>query len=91
MRRFANQVCPVFETQELPKETLARQRRAAAAQARITSGSTNLHASSVPKRAPTKRKKFNLCTYKYHRLADYPTAVRLWGPLDNYTTQTVRP
>ena len=36
-----------------------------------------------------KRKNFNLNTYKYHRLGDYPAAVREFGPLDGFSTQTV--
>ena len=37
-----------------------------------------------------KPKRFNLNTYKVHRLGDYPNAVREFGPLDNFSTQTVR-
>ena len=37
-----------------------------------------------------KKKELNLNTYKYHRLGDYPRAVREFGPLDGFSTQTVR-
>ena len=41
--------------------------------------------------ASAKQKVLNLNTYKYHRLGDYPQAVREFGPLDGYSTQTVCP
>lgn len=36
-----------------------------------------------------KTKGFNLHTYKYHRLGDYPAAIKRFGTTDNTTTQTV--
>ena len=77
MRRFANHVCTAFQTRELPKETDSRKRRKQA------SG----HNTRVDVSAKTKV--FNLGTYKYHRLGDYPAAVREFGPLDTFSTVTV--
>ena len=34
-------------------------------------------------------KQFNLCTYKYHALADYPDCIEMFGTSDNYSTQVV--
>ena len=36
------------------------------------------------------KKKFNLSTYKFHAIADYPRTIRMFGPTDSYSTQTVR-
>ena len=77
MRQFLAQVCPFFDTRELPKETDSRKRRKQA------SG----HNTRVDVSAKTKV--FNLGTYKYHRLGDYPAAVREFGTLDNFSTVTV--
>ena len=77
VRRFVTKVCSNLSSRELPKETLSRKRRK---QAKKQSTS-----------ATAKQKVLNLNTYKYHRLGDYPQAVREFGPLDGYSTQTVCP
>ena len=77
MRRFLAKVCPFFDTRELPKETDSRKRRK---QASGHNATVNLSAKS---------KVFNLGTYKYHRLGDYPAAVREFGTLDSFSTVTV--
>lgn len=47
-------------------------------------------AESTPSSDKTaKVKGFNLHTYKYHRLGDYPAAIKRFGTTDNTTTQTV--
>ena len=73
MRVFAYSVCTHFQTRELPRETESRQRRRKTAHA-------------LP---GAKLKTFNLNTYKYHRLSDYPRTIRELGTMDNYSTQTV--
>ncbi|KAI0737525.1 hypothetical protein C8Q80DRAFT_1115077 [Daedaleopsis nitida] len=78
MRTFARDVCTAFATRELPKEKNARHRP----QHDVPSNT----ASSTSGGA--KRKQFNLHTYKYHRLGDYPTAIRRYGTTDNFNTQT---
>lgn len=35
------------------------------------------------------KKKFNLSTYKFHAIPDYPRTIRMFGPTDSYSTQTV--
>jgi len=57
-------------TQELPKETAARGRCTAALTAKWGSRTTKGKTSAAPK-----GKKFNLETYKYHMLADYPKMI----------------
>ncbi len=91
MRTFVRRVCAAFDTRELPKETMARHRRAGAAASKAANANaTNTSTPRPPQRkVPAKTKKFNLCTYKYHRMADYPRAIRRFGPTDNFTTQTV--
>ncbi|OBZ74545.1 hypothetical protein A0H81_05717 [Grifola frondosa] len=65
-----------------------------------TKGKGKAKASNSAAPAPTKgkaktsgtnphMKKFNLTTYKWHRLGDYVKAIRLFGTTDNYTTQIV--
>jgi len=34
-------------------------------------------------------KKFNLQTYKYHSLGDYPDTIRQYGTSDSYSTEPV--
>ena len=79
IRRFQTGVCPFIDTRELPRETDSRQRRKKA--------SAN---DGQPVTITPKTRRLNLNTYKYHRLGDYPQAVRDFGPLDVYSTQTVR-
>ncbi|TFK88006.1 hypothetical protein K466DRAFT_645664 [Polyporus arcularius HHB13444] len=75
MRAFERHVCSAFDTKELPSETMARQRRAAAKR------------KKAPARS-AKRRKFNgMHTYKYHRLGDYPASIRRHGTTDNTSTQ----
>jgi hypothetical protein len=84
MRRFLQDTCEAYMTQELPKETAARGRRTAALAAK---GSTR--AGKEKASMGQKRKKLNLETYKYHALADYPETIRRYGTTDNYNTQIV--
>ena len=74
MRDFLFKLCPNYDTRELPRETESRKRR---------------RKSSKPN-GKVKRKNFNLNTYKYHRLADYPRVIREIGTLDGVSTMTVR-
>ena len=74
MRDFVFKVCPNYDTCELPRETESRKRR---------------RQTSKPN-SKVKRKNFNLNTYKYHRLADYPRVIREIGTLDGPSTMTVR-
>ncbi|OSD00042.1 hypothetical protein PYCCODRAFT_1437796 [Trametes coccinea BRFM310] len=86
MRTFSRVVCNAYDTRELPKETIARARRKAATHSKGSSAAATSTASAAA--SSNKRKIFNLNTYKFHRLADYPWSIRRWGTTDNYTTQT---
>ena len=73
---FQTKVCAYVDTRELSKETQSCKRRKT---------STN----SEPVTFTAKSKVLNINTYKFHRLGDYPQAVRLFGPLDGFSTETV--
>ena len=82
VRDFKRTICAEYQTKELPADNAPRGRHKAAL--------TQLP-SQLNKQAGTKPKKqFNLTTYKWHALADYPTAIRRFGPTDGYTTEVVR-
>ncbi|TBU36183.1 hypothetical protein BD309DRAFT_1024558 [Dichomitus squalens] len=81
MRAFLRHVCPLYSTQELPKETQSRQRRKAR-NATVSERSVKMPAMS------SKLKKFTvLNTPKYHRLGDYARSIRELGTSDNMSTQ----
>ena len=80
MRLFLTKVCSIYPTVELPREESARGKRAIA---------------SAGAQRPTKavsgplRRYFNLNTYKFHSLGDYPAIIREFGTTDSYSTQIV--
>ncbi|KAI0631039.1 hypothetical protein C8Q77DRAFT_1062570, partial [Trametes polyzona] len=77
MRVFVNKVCPEFDARELDKEVAARARK-------------ERNEGEAPVDDDERAKKmFNINTYKYHRLGDYPAEIRETGPLDGTSTQTV--
>jgi len=80
--KFQAETCNNYQTTELPQESAARGRRMATLAAK--QGSITPSTS-----VKVKRKILNLTTYKYHALADYPSTIRQYGTIDNYTTQTV--
>jgi hypothetical protein len=87
MRRFAKDVCPQYDTRELPSELVACSRRKASQKAK-TAGSTR--SSSTLRAAPGPQQKlFNMQTYKYHALGDYAAAIRQYGTVDGYNSQIV--
>jgi len=90
LRTFKDVVCTAYRTYELPTEEAARGRREAAAAKKAASlpGTTR---PKVVKPTSTGRKKrnFNMETYKIHALGDYATAIRRFGTIDSYNSQTV--
>jgi hypothetical protein len=86
VRRFIRETCESYMTQELPKETAARGQCTVALTAKWGSHTTKGKTSATPK-----GKKFNLETYKYHALADYPKMIQMFGMADNYNMQIVCP
>ena len=88
MRTFLRKVCSKVTTQELPRETEARQARVAKTAASQAAGPSSQ--PTQPSKPSARVKKFNLNTYKYHRLGDYVRTIRKFGTTDNFTSQTVR-
>ena len=88
MRKFEKYVCSKYDTKDLPSELAARtrsQQRKANQKATTTPTPTQKNPAT---KGPQPRK-FNLETYKYHALGDYPISIRLHGPLDGYSSQIV--
>lgn len=79
-RQFQNNVCPTYNSKELPREANARRRRHQNADANGKINST---------RDEPLQKKFNLQTYKHHSLGDYVNTIRQFGTTDSYSTTTV--
>jgi hypothetical protein len=77
LRHFSNVTCEAFKTMELDKERAARMRRAA---------NSNKPTGTA---GGAQSKGFNLNTYKFHALGDYPQTIRERGTTDNYTSQWV--
>lgn len=92
MRAFASKVCPKYRTCELNKEVAARKRRKLKKYRKVK-------ASTVASKMFVKEKDdndddrvpkhYNLNTYKFHHLGDYPAAIRENGTSDNMSSQTV--
>ena len=76
-RVFVEKTCAAFQTRELERERVARQRR----QEKI--------AVQNARESARKPKQLNLKTYKYHSLGDYVETIRRFGTTDSYSTQSV--
>ena len=74
-RLFVGKTCAAFQTRELERERVARQRRQ--------------EKTAVQKVSSRKPKQLNLKTYKYHSLGDYVETIRRFGTTDSYSTQPV--
>ena len=77
-RVFVEKTCAAFQTRELERERVARQRH---------QEKTAVQKASKNSRKP---KQLNLKTYKYHSLGDYVETIRRFGMTDSYSTQPVR-
>lgn len=91
LRRYANRVCPGYNTKQLPGEAAAAYRRRAAAKKKAASAPKQAGApvtkSNARKGSDIKR--FNLKTYKTHALGDYADNIEQFGPTDCFSTQQV--
>ncbi|EIW75728.1 hypothetical protein CONPUDRAFT_65816, partial [Coniophora puteana RWD-64-598 SS2] len=88
LRKFRADVCPHYDTRELPLETAARGRRAVTrlvTQAASSGGQTS--SANVPSKSL--RKELNLVIYKFHSLGDYVKTIKEHGTTDNFTSQGV--
>ncbi len=95
LRLFQSQVCSKYETFESASEMQARgradMRRAALKQKTSNQGDALAAAAGPPKSSGSRLPKvFNLNTYKFHSLPDYPDAIIAFGPLDIGSTQGVQ-
>lgn len=80
LRKFRTDICDAFDTQELPKEKAARQKKFA----------QHPETHKVPPESTGPRaKKFNMNTYKFHAMGDYVGTIRFFGTTDSFTTQIV--
>jgi hypothetical protein len=81
MRDFVVKTCPAFDTRELKRETNARNRR------RLKNPTRPDASASIS--TTRQRKTFNIQTYKFHSLGDYPDTIEKYGTCDSYTTELV--
>ena len=80
LHQFKYDVCPQYNTKELPRETKARQRKKAA-------NATATNSDATPTTALSKS--YNLETYKGHSAGDVVEHIRRFGTTDSYSTQVV--
>ncbi|KAJ6549893.1 hypothetical protein B0H19DRAFT_952188 [Mycena capillaripes] len=83
-RRFHQTTSKKYVTYELPAEYNRRARRLAKKNSK--SNSTPATTTKLEK----ERKAWNLATYKWHSMGDYPDAIVEIGTTDSYSTQIVR-
>ena len=97
LRRFQSTTCAEFVTRELPSDEAARGRHTAAKAKKSQPLPKSAKAKGKEKENSTGKKKkkdsslrsFNFSCYKPHALGDYAKTIRLLGPSDGYSTQTV--
>ena len=97
IRTFEKHTCSLFQTRELERERVARQRRQdkdeAAKKKNPNSKKSTTHKTpeSSKFRSSTTRqpKQLNLKMYKYHALGDYVNVIKRYGMTDSYSTQGV--
>lgn len=78
-RHFQRNICPTYNTRELPREADARRRRHRSNKADQSAETDNGGRS----------KEFNLHTFKYHSLGDTVQTIRMFGTTDSYNTAVV--
>ncbi|EIW80601.1 hypothetical protein CONPUDRAFT_57638, partial [Coniophora puteana RWD-64-598 SS2] len=88
-RKFQSQVCPLYDTRELPAETSARGRRAVTKVANTLAKTKQGRVRAARLAQSRHHKRLNLETFKFHSLGDYPDMIRRYGTTDNYSTLPV--
>ena len=83
IHQFKKVTCAAYIAKALPAEEAPRGRRTAALHTKQGTQSTTAKSQKGVKN-------FNLITYKFHTLGDYPNAIRMFGTTDGYTTEIVR-
>jgi hypothetical protein len=84
-RNFQTNICAAYATRELQREVRARERR----QSGKVKAGTRSKQSKPCQNNGSKKKSFNLQTYKYHALGDYVMMIRRYGTTDSYSTEPV--
>jgi hypothetical protein len=80
-RNFSDEICPAYDTTELPREASARRRR--------QSKKSNSTKTVKPFDGIPVKKRFNLQTYKYHSLNDYTQTIRRFGTTESFSSAVV--
>ncbi|KAJ3803938.1 hypothetical protein F5876DRAFT_53973 [Lentinula aff. lateritia] len=86
LRTFAIQTAEKFDTGLLPREAEAGARQKA--KKKNTQKTDSQNRNNIAD-SESRRKLFNLNTYKFHALGDYPWTIRTFGTTDSYSTQLV--
>lgn len=96
LRGFSDVICPCYVTRELPREAASRE-RAKAKRAKmkdagaIDKASNQQHQESrrFQEEKGSRKKMYNINTYKHHSLGDYVQEIRERGTTDSYSTEPV--
>ncbi|KDR80175.1 hypothetical protein GALMADRAFT_62788 [Galerina marginata CBS 339.88] len=92
LRKFQSDVCPAYNTKDLPSEETARVRRQAAhakkTATRPTKKATPPESNTSKPKKRSKRRNLNIATYKVHSLGGYVRSIREHGTTDNTSSQT---
>lgn len=83
--KFESEICPQYDTKELPGEETARKCREAKASKKQATISKSTSSSKKKKT----RRTLNLSTYKLHSLGAYVQSIRKYGTTDGTSSQTV--
>jgi hypothetical protein len=96
-RAFTDKTCSAFDTRELRREMDARKRRNlkkaqlnSAAKGSVANRSRTDPQTKESRDEGPRRRKFNLRTFKYHSLGDYPSMIRQFGTSDSFSTEPVK-
>ncbi|KAI0080905.1 hypothetical protein K474DRAFT_1576474, partial [Panus rudis PR-1116 ss-1] len=86
LRSLVKNICPSYDTKELPSEVTKRGRRLSRkrAQGQARQARQNERTAEA---SGSKPKLLNLATYKLHALGDYVWHILMFGTTDSYSTQ----
>jgi hypothetical protein len=87
LRLFNSDVCRLYTTRELPRETAARERREARAVQKAIEQGQLPPAKSID--STQKAVAFPMNTFKLHGTTHLPEDICVYGTSDNYSTHTV--
>ena len=97
LRDFSEVICPCYVTRELPHEApsceQAKAKRAKKKDAGVIDKAPNQqHQESrgFQEEKGSRKKTYNINTYKHHSLGDYVQEIRERGTTDSYSTEPVR-